>query len=130
MYGGGACVVGQGADGLVVWGSLWEPGTAAHPNAQWGPYGKDSAYMDYVRTQTGPMIQRFRAVAADCATQKCSGHGRCRTVPLNQRLVNDQVDRTPSSPSDTFCLCFDGFTGHKCDAKPAVTTAAVSAVTA
>jgi hypothetical protein len=58
---------GQGADGLVVWGSLWEPGTKSQPNAQWGPYGKDSPYMDYVRTQTGPMIQHFRAAAADCA---------------------------------------------------------------
>jgi len=60
-------VVNQGADGLVIWGSMWEPGSAAHPNAQWGPYGEDSSYLEYVKTETGPMVQHFQAAAADCA---------------------------------------------------------------
>lgn len=78
-------VINKGADGLVVWGSLWEPGTAAHPNAQWGPYGKDSPYQDYVRTQTGPMIQHFRAVAVDCANEVCA----CFVTDFLEYLHND-----------------------------------------
>eukprot|EP00040_Diaphanoeca_grandis_P022370 m.120001 g.120001 ORF g.120001 m.120001 type:complete len:390 (-) comp28780_c0_seq1:257-1426(-) len=84
-----------GADGLVIWGS-----TSVAPQ---GGGGKNmSAYLNFFRTETGPLVKSFEDEVLACGKTYCSNQGRC-------------VQLTNITPHPS-CRCFDGFTGVTCDA--------------
>lgn len=48
----------------------------------WGDDPENAAYWDFVANTTGPMLADFEAKVVACAAAKCSGHGRCTSVPV------------------------------------------------
>jgi len=83
-----------GADGVIIWGS-----TSFQPQ---GNNGKNmSSYIDFVRTETGPLVQNFESKVHACSQASCSGHGRCTTL-------------SSSSLASSSCRCFDGYSGPEC----------------
>ena len=84
-----------GADGVIIWGYT---GGNDGITAQGGPQLQQ--YLNYVKTETGPLVESFHKQVAACGAKYCSGHGRC-------------VDVTPAA-AGAGCRCFDGFTGPTC----------------
>ena len=87
-----------GADGVVVWGFT---GDDDGTNAQGGPHL--AKYLDYVNSETGPLVRRIHKHVAACGEKWCSGNGRCNELTLGA-----------APAADVGCQCFHGFTGVAC----------------
>ena len=94
------------ADGLVIWG---DTGTLS---AEQG-----SQYLQYVRSQTGPVVEGFLKAVGECGKMHCSGHGRCVEMVVaagNSGSSRRDSDSGGASARKAGCRCFDGFTGTAC----------------
>ena len=60
-----------GGDGVVIWGYT---GDNDGISVQGGP--QLQRYLDYVKTETGPLVHAFIQRISDCATLHCSGSAR------------------------------------------------------
>jgi hypothetical protein len=91
-----------GADGVIVWGYT---GGNDGITAQGGPQLEH--YFEYIKENTGPLVQSFEKKVHACSARHCSAHGRCNTV---------SQDGPP--PASATCRCFDGWSGADCSTRP------------
>jgi hypothetical protein len=75
-----------GVDGVVIWGGTGDADTV------------DCEALSQALDVVGPQLAQLRRDLARCASQRCSGHGRCASW------------YTP-----TLCVCIEGWAGDSCD---------------
>ena len=64
-----------------------------------------SKYFDFIKTHTGPLIEKFEKRVHACSQSNCNNHGRCNTV---------DATAPGASGSTSGCSCFDGYSGPAC----------------
>lgn len=89
-------VAQTGADGVIIWGSSANSGACENIRA-------------YIESNFGPMAQSLTANRTVCATQVCSGHGRCIDPAVPPLSPPDHAAARQAS-----CRCTAPWTGPAC----------------